>query len=184
MFFKLIRNLVIAGVFLSLIGLILWISTHSFGTTDESLKLVMQNGKVVGAATVGEKLSEDNYFWGRPSASDFQSGALTGSKKQFSDALYYKEVEARIDTFIRCHPYLKRTEVPVELVTASNINNDPYITSESAYIQVKRVAKARKLSEKTVQTLVEDQIELPFLGLFGQPKVNVMKLNMALDNVK
>jgi len=93
-------------------------------------------------------------------------------------------VEARIDTFLMNHPYLKRNEVPAEMVTASGSGLDPDITPESAYVQVKRVAKARGMNEEVVKTIVGKQIEKPLFGLFGPAKINVLKLNVALEQSK
>lgn len=93
-------------------------------------------------------------------------------------------METRIDSFLIHHPYLERKDVPAEMVTASGSGLDPDITPQSARVQVKRVAAARHLDEKQVATLVEKSIERPLLGLFGPAKVNVLKLNVALDKLK
>ena len=92
-------------------------------------------------------------------------------------------METRIDSFLAHHPYLERKDVPAEMVTASGSGLDPDITPQSARVQVKRVAAARHLSENQVAALVENSIERPLLGLFGPAKVNVLKLNVALDEL-
>ena len=143
--------------------------------------MVSLNGKIVGAANIGQKFTKNTYFWGRPSAVDYKANASAGSNKGPTNAIYLKEVELRIDTFLVYHPYLKRSEVPVEMVTASGSGLDPDITPECAYVQAERVAKARGMSTEAVRSVVEEQIEKPLLGFFGPAKVNVLKLNVALD---
>jgi len=160
---------------------VLWAFAHTFSPNKGQVEVVTLNGKVVGADNVGQAFKKDIYFWGRPSAASYQADASSGSNKGPTNEAYLKDVKARIDTFLLNHPYLKRSEVPAEMVTASGSGLDPDITPESAYVQVKRVAKARSLSEEVVKALVDKQIEKPLLGLFGPAKVNVLKLNVALE---
>ena len=120
-------------------------------------------------------------FWGRPSAADYTADASAGSNKGPTNPEYLEDVEVRIDTFLVHHPYLKRNEVPAEMVTASGSGLDPHITPQSAEVQIKRVAKARGMQEDKVRKIVEENTEAPLLGLFGTAKVNVLKLNVALD---
>ena len=104
-----------------------------------------------------------------------------GSNKGPTNQEYLDEVKARIDTFLVHHPYVNRADVPAEMVTASGSGLDPNITPQCAYVQVKRVAQARGLTEKQVRAIVDKSIEKPFLGLLGTEKVNVLKLNIALE---
>ena len=160
---------------------VLWVYGQFFGPGNGNAEVVTLNGKVVGAANVGQKFTKDIYFWGRPSAVDYTADASGASNKGPTNEEYLKEVEVRIDSFLVHHPYLKRSDVPAEMVTASASGLDPHITPECAYVQVKRVAKARGISEGDVMAIVEKQIEKPFLGLFGTEKVNVLKLNVEMD---
>ena len=114
----------------------------------------------------------------------YDAASSGGSNKGPTNPEYLAEVEARIDSFLIHHPYLKRSEVPAEMVTASGSGLDPNITPACAYVQVKRVAQARGLSEEAVRAIVDKSVEKPLLGLFGTEKVNVLKLNVALEEAK
>ena len=165
--------------------LILWVFALVAGPNKGNAELVtLKNGKVVGAANVGQVFTEDIYFWGRPSCAGdgYDASSSAGSNKGPTNEEYLAEVETRIDTFLVHHPYLERKDVPAEMVTASGSGLDPDITPESAYVQVKRVAAARNMDETTVKEIVDQTIEKPFLGLFGTEKVNVLKLNINLEN--
>lgn len=185
---KSIKLTLVFCVFLSVCYvLVLW-AYAQFAAPGEggNAETVSLNGKVVGVANVGQRFTQDIYFWGRPScAGDGYDGTSSaGSNKGVTNESYLKEVEARIDTFLLHHPYLKRAEVPAEMVTASASGLDPDITPACAYVQIKRVATARGLSEKEVKALVEKHIERPLFGVFGPSKINVLKLNVALDEHK
>jgi potassium-transporting ATPase KdpC subunit len=180
-FLKSFKITLVFCVVFSVFAFVLWAFAHTFSPNKGQVEVVTLNGKVVGADNVGQAFKKDIYFWGRPSAANYQADASSGSNKGPTNAAYLKDVKARVDTFLLNHPYLKRSEVPAEMVTASGSGLDPDITPESAYVQVKRVAKARGMSEDVVKALVEKQIEKPLLGLFGPAKVNVLKLNVALE---
>jgi len=143
---------------------------------------VLVNGKIVGYQKIGQKFDKSNYFWGRPSAVDYNAAGSAGSNKGPSNPEYLALVQKRIDTFIVAHPYLKKSEIPSELVTASGSGLDPNISPEGALIQVKRVATERKISEEKVKALVENKINTP--TFMGTPTVNVLELNIALDELK
>jgi K+-transporting ATPase ATPase C chain len=140
------------------------------------------NGKVVGYQKIGQKFDKSNYFWGRPSAVDYNAAGSGGSNKGPSNSDYLALVQKRIDTFLIVHPYLKKSEIPSDMVTASGSGLDPNISPEGALLQVKRVAKERKLSEEKVKSLVGNKINKPTLA--GTSTVNVLELNVALDELK
>lgn len=162
---------------------ILWIFAQVAGPNKGNADVVELNGKIVGAANVGQTFTQDIYFWGRPSCAGdgYDASSSGGSNKGPSNEEYLAEVESRIDTFLMHHPYLKRGEVPAEMVTASGSGLDPDISPKAAYVQVQRVAAARGLSPEKVMALVNANTEGPLLGLFGPEKVNVLKLNVALE---
>ncbi|WP_321334661.1 K(+)-transporting ATPase subunit C [uncultured Bacteroides sp.] len=165
---------------------ILWIFAQLAGPDNGNVKVVCLDGKVVGASNVGQNFTKDIYFWGRPSSAGkgYDATASGGSNKGVADKEYLATIEARIDTFLVHHPYLSRSEVPAEMVTGSGSGLDPDITPTCAYVQVKRVANARGLREMAVKGIVNRMIERPLLGLFGPPKINVLKLNIALEEAQ
>lgn len=163
--------------------LVLWVFARVAGPNSGNAEVAVLDGKVVGVANVGQLFTQDIYFWGRPSAAGdgYDAANSAGSNMGPTNPEYLAEVEARIDTFLVRHPYLNRKDVPAEMVTASGSGLDPHITPACAYVQVKRVAQARGMAEADVKTIVDKAVEAPLLGLFGTPKVNVLKLNIALE---
>lgn len=165
---------------------VLWIFAQVAGPNKGNAEVLELDGKVVGAANVGQNFTEDIYFWGRPSCAGdgYDASSSAGSNKGPSNEEYLSEIKARIDTFLIHHPYLTREEVPAEMVTASASGLDPDISPKAAYVQVQRVAQARGLSPESVMALVNANTEGPLLGLFGPEKVNVLKLNIALEKAE
>ncbi|NJO26071.1 MAG: K(+)-transporting ATPase subunit C [Bacteroidia bacterium] len=146
-------------------------------------KTLAVNGKIVGYELVGQKFTDDKYFWSRPSAVDNNAAGSAGSNKGPSNPDYLQIVQDRIDTFLVHNPGVKKEEIPADLVTASGSGLDPDISPASAYVQVKRIASVRGIAEEKVRALVDEHVNKPFLGI-GPEKVNVLKLNIALDNLK
>lgn len=133
---------------------------------------------------VGQSFTNDNYFYSRPSAVGYNAAGSGGSNKGPSNPDYLAEVQARIDTFLVHNPDIKKEDIPADLVTASGSGLDPNISVQAAKVQVKRIAKIRNISETSINQIIEQQTEKPLLGLFGTEKINVLKLNLALDNLK
>lgn len=132
---------------------------------------------------IAQAFAGEGYFKPRPSAVDYNAAGSGGSNKGPSNGEYLAEVAARIDTFLVHNPGVERYQVPVEMVTASGSGLDPHISSQAALVQVKRVAAARRLTEAQVAEIVENHTEKPLFGLLGPSKVNVLKLNIALDGM-
>ena len=145
---------------------------------------VSVNGKVVGYALIGQKFTEDKYFWSRPSAVDYNAAGSAGSNKGPTNPDYLKQVQDRIDTFLVHNPGIKKEEIPAEVVTASGSGEDPDLSPAAARIQVKRIAAIRKIDDSKLYALVDHHTQGPLLGFLGPSKVNVLKLNVALDNLK
>lgn len=142
------------------------------------------NGKVVGYANIGQHFSEDRYFWSRPSAVSYNAAGSAGSNKGPSNPDYLKDVQAHIDSFLVHNPGVKKEDIPAELVTYSGSGLDPDISPAGARVQVRRVATARNMPDEQLNALVDRYTERPLLGLFGPSRVNVLKLNIALDQLK
>jgi len=145
---------------------------------------VSVNGKVVGYEKIGQKFTDDKYFWSRPSAVDYNAAGSAGSNKGPSNPDYLKTVQERIDTFLVHNPGVKKEDIPADMVTASGSGLDPDISPEGAFVQVKRIAAIRNLPEGKVKILVEQHIDQPLAGVFGPARVNVLKLNIALDDLQ
>lgn len=135
-------------------------------------------------ANVGQEFKSEKYFQGRPSSVNYNAAGSGGSNKGPSNEEYLETVQKRIDTLRLQNPEMNNIKVPVELATASGSGLDPDISEEGALYQAKRIAKMRNLSEGQVDDLIKTHTEKPFLGLFGPSKVNVLKLNIALDQLK
>ncbi len=142
---------------------------------------VQANGKTVGYANIGQKFTDDKYFWSRPSAVDYNAAGSAGSNKATSNPDYLKTVQERIDTFIAHNPGVAKSDIPADMVTASGSGLDPHISPQGAYIQVARIAKVRGVDQSKVKALVEQHVEK---GTLGPDVVNVLKLNVDLDALK
>ena len=146
-------------------------------------EVITANGKTYHV-NVAQNFTEDKYFWPRPSAVDYNGAGSGGSNKGPSNPDYLAEVQARIDTFILKNPGIERSAIPSELVTASGSGLDPDISVAAAEIQIKRIAKARNIPEAKIHSLITENTEKPLLGVLGTEKINVLKLNLALNNLQ
>jgi len=147
--------------------------------------LLEHNGKLAGSALVGQPFSSPGYFWGRPSATSpvpYNAGASSGSNLGPNNPALTDAVKARVAALHAADPGNSQA-IPVDLVTASASGLDPDISIAAAEYQVSRVARERNLSEQDVHALVGQQIESRQFGLFGEPRVNVLALNLALDDL-
>ena len=145
--------------------------------------LILIDGKLVGSSLIGQLFDVPQYFWGRPSATSpfpYNAAASSGSNLGPTNDALIKAVQARIDALKSADPD-NPLPIPVDLVTASGSGLDPHISSASAAYQVRRVARVRGTEEAVVRQLVSQHTEGRQLGILGEPRVNVLELNLALD---
>ncbi|MBK9636848.1 MAG: K(+)-transporting ATPase subunit C [Bacteroidetes bacterium] len=146
-------------------------------------EIISSNGNTY-YSNVGQSFTDDKYFISRPSAVGYNAAGSGGSNKGPSNPDYLAEVQARIDTFLIHNPGIDKSEIPSDLVTASGSGLDPNLSVQAAKVQVKRIAKIRGLAEGNVLQLIVSNTEQPLFGLFGTEKINLLKLNIALDKLK
>lgn len=145
--------------------------------------LILRDGKLVGSALIGQNFSDPGHFWGRPSATSpapYNAAASGGSNQGPLNPALVDAAKGRLDALRAADPS-NTAPVPVELVSASASGLDPHISPAAAQYQLARVAAARKLPVDAVQALVAQHTTRPLLGVLGEPVVNVLQLNLALD---
>lgn len=145
--------------------------------------LILIDGKPVGSSLIGQPFDEPKYFWGRPSATapfPYNAAASSGSNLGPTNDALIKAVQARIDALKAADPD-NSLPLPVDLVTASGSGLDPHISPASAAYQIARVARAREMEETVVRQLISQHTEGRQWGILGEPRVNVLALNLALD---
>lgn len=181
--FPAIRLTVVCLFFFSGVYTLLVYGAAQFTGNKGKGEMLVHNGKTY-YLNVGQKFTDDKYFSSRPSAVDYNAAGAGGSNKGVSNPGYLKTVQERIDTFLVHNPAVKKSEIPSDLVTASGSGLDPNISVQAANVQVKRIAGIRGIAEANIQQLILSNTEKPLLGLFGTEKINLLKLNTALDNLK
>jgi K+-transporting ATPase ATPase C chain len=148
--------------------------------------LILKGGKLLGSELIGQPFSDPKYFWSRPSATTpyaYDAAASSGSNYGPLDPALLDSVKKRVQHLKTADPQ-NSLPIPVDLVTSSGSGLDPHISIAAAQYQISRVARARGMSEETVRSLVGQYTEGRQLGFLGEPRVNVLELNLALDEVK
>lgn len=147
--------------------------------------VIMRDGKAVGSDLIGQTFDDPSYFRGRPSATGptgYNAAASSGSNLGPTNPALLDAIKGRVEAIRSAHPDQTKS-VPVDLVTASASGLDPHISPAAAEFQVGRVAKARNLSEDKIRELIASNTEVRSFGVLGEPRVNVLRLNLALDAV-
>jgi K+-transporting ATPase ATPase C chain len=145
--------------------------------------IIIKNGKPVGSSLLGQQFEDPKYFWGRLSATGpypYNGGASSGSNLGQNNPALMTAVRARVDALRSADPG-NNAKIPVDLVTASGSGLDPQISPAAAEYQLQRVAKARGFDETVVRSMVAQYTQERWLGIIGEPVVNVLVLNLALD---
>jgi potassium-transporting ATPase KdpC subunit len=189
MFTDLRRAAVALAAFTVLLGLaypllLFGVGQAAFGGAADG-SLVRRGGQVVGSRLIGQAFDDPGYFWGRPSAAGdgYDAGASGASNLGPTSQQLADTVGGRIDALLAAHPGAAAADIPAELVTASGSGLDPHISPAAAAFQVERVAAARRLDPARVRELVREHTEGRDLGFLGEPRVNVLELNLGLDTV-
>jgi K+-transporting ATPase ATPase C chain len=184
------RGAVALVVFTVLVGLayplvMFGIGQVVFGGGADGSLVRGPGGRVVGSSLIGQAFDQPGYFWGRPSAAGdgYDAGASGASNLGPTSRKLAVTVAERVDALLAAHPGATAADIPAELVTASGSGLDPHISPAAAEFQVERVAAARRLDPERVRELVGEHTQGRDLGFLGEPRVNVLRLNLALDTV-
>jgi len=161
-----------------------WCIAQTIFPSQASGSLIVAGNKVVGSSLIGQNFSSPRYFQSRPSAAGdkgYDAAGSSGSNLGPTNKALIDAVKLRLKNFVESNPGTDARQVPIDLVTASGSGLDPEISPAAASLQVARVARARGLSEDQVRQLIAENTRSRSIGIFGEPGVNVLLLNLALD---
>lgn len=161
---------------------VIWAMAQIAPNKGEGIMIKDSRGKYY-YENIGQKFSDDKYFWSRPSAVNYNAAGSGGSNKGPDNPDYLLQVQATVDTFMAHNPGINKADIPSDMVTASGSGLDPHISLQGAEVQVTRIAKVRGLTKTKVKELVKAHVEEPVWGM-GPQFINVLKLNIELDNLR
>jgi potassium-transporting ATPase KdpC subunit len=187
-----IRSLLAVAVLAVLTGLVYPLLITGVAQVAMSDKadgsLISANGRVVGSDVIGQMWTGDQWFYGRPSAINYDASTSAGSNLGPNSAVLAKQMSQRVAAILKIegpyNPGLTASQIPADLVTASASGLDPDISEAAALLQVNRIAAVRSLPVAQVRALVVSNLERPTLGFLGETRVNVLELNLALSGLK
>ena len=190
MFQQIRPALVVFGLLTILTGVIYPLAitaiAQTFFRSQANGSLIEKDGKVVGSSLIGQPFDAPRYFWARPSATGpapYNAASSTGSNLGPTNPALLDAIQGRVEAIRKAHPD-QAGPVPADLVTASASGLDPHISPAAAEYQVSRVAATRKLPEDKVRNVVRQHTEARQFGVLGEPRVNVLQLNLALDQIQ
>ena len=191
MLFAQIRPAIVLFILLTVLTGIIYplavtgIAQAFFHKQAEGSLLISGDGKVLGSSLIGQNFDDPKYFWSRVSATSpaYNASASSGSNLGPSNPVLLDEVKTRISALTAADPG-NNAPIPVDLVTSSGSGLDPHISLAAANYQLARVARMRSLTPEAVQQIINQNTQGRFLGILGEPVVNVLKLNLALDQYK
>jgi K+-transporting ATPase ATPase C chain len=136
-----------------------------------------KEGNIIGSELIGQKMRDEKYFWPRPSAADYNSLKSSASNLPLSSQVLQKDISNR---YVNYHTEAGQV-IPIDIITSSASGLDPHISPKAAYMQIERIAKTRKINPYRLKYLIDELIERPQYFIFGNYRVNVLKLNLELD---
>lgn len=181
--FPAIRLTIVCLLFFSGIYTSIVFGIAQFSPNKGKGEIIVQNNKKY-YTNIGQKFTDDKYFYSRPSAVDYNAASAGASNKGPSNPDYLNTVKARIDTFLIHNPGINKSDIPSDLVTESGSGLDPNISVQAANVQVKRIAQITGIAEGNLQQLIISNTQKPLAGFLGTECINILKLNLALDNLK
>ncbi len=181
-------SIILIIIFTVITGIIHPISIFALGQivfpTQANGNIIVINQQKIGSELIGQQFESDRYFHSRPSVNDYDASNSGGSNYGPMNSDFLAKVDARIEKIKQEDPDYSGENIPSDMVTTSGSGLDPHISIENAYFQTKRISQTRGITEDEVKQLIEKNKEEMTLGLWGQPRVNVLKLNLDLDKVK
>jgi len=153
---------------------------------QSNASIIKQGDVVIGSKLLGQQFVRPEYFHGRPSATDppYDASNSSGSNLAPSSAKLLEQAKVRVEQIRKENGLSSNMPIPADLILASASGLDPHISAEAALLQVPRISKERKIPQSVIEKIVEQNVENPFLGIWGSERVNVLQLNIVLDSIK